>query len=351
MGLSNIIIHENSTVLDTMKMFNNTGNTFGVITEGDNLEGKLKAVVTDGDIRRHIVNGGSLEMPVRKIANYSPLYITRENRTQAKEIMKKYSINTLPVVDSVGKVIALVFANELEITDDVEIDAPVVIMAGGLGTRLYPYTKILPKPLIPLGEIPITEHIINRFIKYGGNTFYMIVNHKKNMIKSYFNELSKDYCLNFIDEDKPLGTGGGLSLLKGRINKTFFFTNCDILVDADYADIFNYHKSQDNMITMVCAFKHISVPYGVINLDKNGKVDTMVEKPEYTFLTNTGMYVVEPGVILEMDDGVPVSFPDLFDKYRLAGKNVGVYPISEHCWMDMGQLEELEEMRKKLEGE
>jgi len=345
MNISDLTIDENNTVLEAMKLLDKTAKKV-IFVAPDN---KLKAVITDGDIRRHILRGGLLNEPISKIANYSPIYITVNEKRKAMHMIKQHDINVLPVVDSCGKVLSLIFADELEIINQRNINIPVVIMAGGLGTRLYPYTKILPKPLIPLGDIPITEHIINRFLKYGCDQYYLVVNHKKNMIKSYFNELKKNYNINYIDEDKPLGTGGGLSLLKGMIHSTFFFTNCDILIDADYNKIYEFHKKQGNVITMVCAFKHITVPYGIINLDNEGKIESMVEKPEYSFLTNTGMYIVEPCVIDELEPNTPIGFPDIFEKYRAGGKKVGVYPINEQCWMDMGQIEELEEMKKRLE--
>ena len=174
-----------------------------------------------------------------------------------------------------------------------------------------------------------------------------MVNYKKGMIKSYFNELEKDYTVQYVEEEQPLGTGGGLCLLKGQIDSTFFLSNCDILIDADFGDIYNHHKAQGNVITMVCAFKHFTVPYGVIELGEGGEIQAMREKPEMNFLTNTGVYVVEPEVIRDLEDGKKQGFTDIIDKYRAMGRRVGVYPISESSWMDMGQMEELEKMRRR----
>ena len=179
----------------------------------------------------------------------------------------------------------------------------------------------------------------------------MIVNYKKGMIKSYFNELEKDYHVNFADEDVFMGTGGGLCLLKGKIGTPFFFTNCDTLLDVDFGDIYEYHRAHGNLVTMICAFKHYTVPYGVVELGEDGGIAAMREKPELDFLTNTGVYVVEPRVVEEMRDGEFIGFPDVIERYRQAGEKVGVYPISESSWMDMGQLEELEKMRRKLENQ
>ena len=177
----------------------------------------------------------------------------------------------------------------------------------------------------------------------------MIVNYKRGMIKSYFADLEKDYTVDFIDEDVFMGTGGGLCLLKGRMDSPFFFTNCDTLLDLDYGDLYQYHKAHGNLVTMVCAFKHYVVPYGVVELGEDGGIAAMREKPELNFLTNTGVYVVEPRVVEEMKMGEVIGFPDVIDRYRAASEKVGIYPINESSWMDMGQMEELEKMRRKLE--
>ena len=178
-----------------------------------------------------------------------------------------------------------------------------------------------------------------------------MVNYKKNMIKSYFNDLEKDYTVHYADEEQPLGTGGGLALLRGKINTTFFLTNCDVLIDADFGDICDFHKRSGNLITVVCAFKHLTIPYGVIELGDEGEIKNVTEKPQMNFLTNTGVYVVEPRVIEELADGVSIGFPDIMENYRHAGEKIGVYPVSESSWMDMGQLEELENMRRRIEDQ
>jgi NDP-sugar pyrophosphorylase family protein len=169
------------------------------------------------------------------------------------------------------------------------------------------------------------------------------------MIKAYFNEIEKQYTINYIDEDKPLGTGGGLSLLKGKIDQTFILSNCDILIEEDYEKIYNYHKKENNLITMVCSLKNIKIPYGVIEINETGEIENMKEKPELSFFTNTGMYIVEPKIIEELEENNPINFPDIIEKYKAKGEKIGIYPISENSWMDMGQLDEMDKMRRRLE--
>ena len=340
-----LFLAPDATVLEALRKLDETGQRILFIAP----EGRLQAALTDGDIRKFFLRGGTPDQTVDRAANYHPLSLPIAERGRAREVLQTHRIDALPILDKRGVITDIVFAYKLDVDNRKRVDIPVVMMAGGLGTRLYPYTKILPKPLIPVGEQPIAELIIDRFRDFGCHDFTMIVNYKRGMIKSYFTDLEKDYTVHFADEDVFMGTGGGLCLLKGKIQSPFFFTNCDTLLDVDFGDIYEYHKKHGNLVTMICAFKHYTVPYGVVELGHDGGIAAMREKPELNFLTNTGVYVVEPRVVEEMRDGEVIGFPDVIERYRAAGEKVGVYPIGENSWMDMGQLEELEKMRRKLE--
>lgn len=348
MSFEDILINEDASMIEAMEALDKAAKKV-LFVEND---GKLTATVTDGDIRRWILAKGNLSAKVKDVANYNPKFVYEKDRAKAKEYMKQYSVEALPIVDNYKKIISVVLWDDKDLIFNKEkLNIPVVIMAGGLGTRLYPYTKILPKPLIPIGDIPIAEHIINRFRRYGCKQFYLVVNYKKNMIKAYFNEIEKDYVITYIDEDKPLGTGGGLSLLKGKIDSTFILSNCDILIEEDYDKIYQLHKKENHLITMVCSLKKFIIPYGVVEIGDNGNIESMKEKPEMSFFTNTGCYIVEPDVIAELKKDTIISFPDIIEHYKKMDQSIGVYPISEHAWMDMGQIDEMEEMRKRIEGE
>lgn len=345
MEVREFLIDEEATMIESMQQLDKVAKKVLFVTQN----GYFVAAITDGDIRRWILKKGNLDSKVKDIANYSPKFLLEEEKANAKEYMKKHCIEAIPILDRGNNILSVVLLNDGETKSNRTLKIPVIIMAGGLGTRLYPYTKILPKPLIPIGEIPIVEHIMNRFSQYGSDQFYLVVNHKKNMIKAYFNEIQKNYNVDYIDEDKPLGTGGGLSLLKGKINSTFILSNCDILIEEDYEKIYNYHKKEKNLITMVCSLKNIRIPYGVIEISETGEIDSMKEKPELSFFTNTGMYIVEPKIIEELEDEKVIGFPDIIEQYKSKGEKIGIYPISENSWMDMGQIDEMEEMRRRLE--
>ncbi len=346
MNFRDMLVDERATILHAMKTIDKNSGRILFVTH----ENVLIGATSDGDIRRWLMNGGSLEAQIIEAANADPKFIFASDRDKAKQVMNQYHITALPVVDENKNVIDIIFetAEEINVYTEALSNVPVVIMAGGLGTRLYPYTKILPKPLIPVGDIPITEHIINRFRMFGCKDFYLVVNHKKNMIKAYYNEIEKDYNIYFVEEDKPLGTGGGVGLLKGKINSTFILTNCDTLIEENYSNIIEEHKKKQNKVTMICSLKNFEIPYGVVEIGENGSIAAMKEKPYYSFFTNTGTYVVDPEIIESIRLDEVISFPDVIQKAKDVGQNVGVYPINEKSWLDMGQFDSMEEMRKRL---
>ena len=315
--------------------------------------GRLAGVITDGDIRRWLIKTGDLREEVSKMMNRSPKVIYGKELKAAKERMEKYSITALPVVDAQDHVMDIVFKEAKDVIAEMEgkkalKGIPVVIMAGGKGTRLYPYTKILPKPLIPIGDIPIMERIIQIFRRYGVQQFYATVNYKKSMIKSYFAENMGNFSLRYVEENQPLGTAGSLSLIEETFDTPFIVTNCDILIHADYADIFQYHQAAGNELTMVTALKNIVVPYGVIHSSGNGRIDSMEEKPKLSYFVNTGMYILNPKLLQEIPQEVCFHMTDLADQLLKEGRKVGMYPISEDSFLDMGEFEEMRRMEEKL---
>lgn len=345
--IQKFIGNENLTVLEAMqKIDNNSTGILFLTNESD----KLTGCVTDGDIRRYLLSGGEMSQSVSEAANKNPRVAM--SKDAATHLYHKKNYIVIPIVDEQG-IIKDLYAGDSELHNKKRhfpLNIPVVINAGGKGTRLDPLTRVLPKPLIPVGELPIIEHIMNEYQSYSCDDFHIIVNYKKELIKAYFAENERRYNIRWYDERKPLGTGGGLSLLKGKLDSTFFFANCDALLTANYESMVNFHKENGNMVTMVCAYKNISIPYGVVEMGINGTIKSMKEKPQLSFLTNTGIYIVEPEVIDDIEAGVPVGFPDIVEKERQKGKKVAVFPVSENDWMDMGQLPELEKMRVKLCG-
>jgi len=335
---------ENLTVAEAMNRIDKNSKGILILV---NHNGRLAGTLTDGDVRRYLLTGGRMDDSSIKAANTKPRFAV--SKQDAEQLYHHENYIAIPIVDENYLVID-VYDGEKEDDWYPKLNVPVVINAGGMGKRLEPFTKILPKPLIPVGELPIIEHIMSYFTLYGCNQFHIIVNYKKQLLKAYFAESEKRYNIIWYDEERPLGTGGGLTLLRGKIGSTFFFTSCDTLIDINYGNLLNYHKEKSCAVTMVCAQKKVLVPYGIVNMGKNGRIEAFEEKPSFSFLTNTGFYLVEPVVFNYMEDDHPIGFPDVVEKMGAAGENTFCYPISEKDWMDMGQLSELEKMRERIYG-
>ena len=339
-----LIADSSLSLTDAMRLIDANAKGILILTE---LSGKLAGTLTDGDIRRYLLRGGTLQDQAIRAANRQPK--TAKSIAEAKRIFDEKSFFVIPIVDENNILTDIYQGEKAAEADSIRLNVPVVINAGGKGTRLDPYTRVLPKPLIPVGDVPIIEHIMQQFGRFGCEEFHIIVNYKKQLLKAYFSDSEEPYNIRWYDEGVPLGTGGGLSLLKGQLRSTVFFSNCDILIRADYEDMLHFHKEKGNIITMVCAAKTVTIPYGIVETGENGSILHMQEKPSMSFLTNTGLYLVEPEVVEEMKDGEPIGFPDVIEKYRQQNRPVGVYAIHEEDWMDMGQLPELDKMREKLQ--
>lgn len=325
-------------------------NTYGVLFILDENK-KLIGAVSDGDIRRWLIKTGNLDAEISELMNKNPKFIYAAEKENASSFLKKKRIHALPIVNADMVLSNIILDDEesmVKNNGDALVNVPVIIMAGGKGTRLYPYTKILPKPLIPIGDIPILERIINRFCEYGASEYYMTVNYKKGMIKAHFAELQPEYSIEYVEEDKPLGTGGSIKLIKKKFETPVVVTNCDTLIEADYEDIYRYHKESGNAMTIVSALKNIEVPYGVLRTGEKGVVTAFDEKPKLSYFVNTGMYIVNPEALEEIPEDTFFHMTHLAEKLMAEGQQVGMYPISEEAFLDMGEFEEMRRMEEKL---
>jgi len=299
-------------------------------------------IITIGDIQRAIIKNTNLNEKVSTMLDKNKIYASKDESLEAiKNKMFSLRAELMPIVDEQNNLVNVYFWEDLFGTRKKEplfkFQLPVVIMAGGLGTRLKPLTNVLPKPLIPIGEITIIEEIFERFGRYGCNTFYLSVNYKAELIKYYLKNQHLPYKLHFFNEEKPMGTAGSLSLLKGHFNDTLFVSNCDILIDQDYSEIMSYHKENNNEITLVVALKHYPIPYGTVETGENGQLIELIEKPEITFKINSGMYILEPHVLEEIPENSFFHITQLIEKISKRKGKIGMFPVSEGSWIDIGE--------------
>ncbi len=306
----------------------------------------LKGIITDGDIRRWIIRGKSMQATVELVCNQNPITSPPEYEiNNIKKLMLENKIQAIPIINSDLKILDLlfwdsIFHDENFISKKNKLNIPVMIMAGGAGTRLEPFTKILPKPLIPVGDKTIIEVIIDKFREYQIKNYFLSVYHKSKLLKAYFEETNPPYKINYIEEKKPLGTAGALGYLKGKIKDSIFLTNCDTIINCDYSDMKDFHQENKYDITLAGSMINYKIPYGICQIEKEGKLVSIKEKPEHPYLVSTGMYIVKNNAIDVIPLGELYNMTDLISKVIKEGGSVGVYPIGNNSWMDTGEWKE-----------
>ncbi len=316
-------------------------------------EKRLHGALSDGDIRRWILNGGDLGAMAAGICNQNPQRVQEQFQIEkVRELMLEMLIEAVPVVNVAREVVHVLTWEEIFSDKPKQerrpINIPVVIMAGGQGTRLDPFTKILPKPLIPIGDKPVIEVIMDTFREYGVDSFHVSVNHKARMIKSYFEDTNGHYKISYIEETKPLGTAGSLWSLRDIPSSSILVTNCDILIKSDYAEIVQFHEEHNNDITLVVSCRRHVIPYGICEIEAGGTLRSIREKPVHDLLVNTGMYVMKTSVLNLIPSDTYCDITDLIANSQSQGHKVGVFPISETSWTDVGQWEEYHKALKSM---
>ena len=307
--------------------------------------GHFEGIVTLGDIQRAIIKNISLKEPVGHILDKNKIYgYVSEGAEIIKDKMQRMRAELMPILDEKGELVDVWLWSDLfkktGLKQHEKINIPVVIMAGGKGTRLKPITNVIPKPLVPIGDKTILETIMDQFEDIGCHKFYMSVNYKADMMKYYLYQLEHKYDIEFFQEDKPLGTIGSVSLLKNKITTPFFVSNCDIIIDQDYRDVYDYHIKNKNDLTIVTAVKSMTIPYGVIETGDDGIMTGLKEKPVETYMINTGVYILNPELIDLIPPKKFYHITHLMEKIKSEGGRIGCFPVSEHAWHDMGEWNE-----------
>ena len=313
------IVTADKTLIQTMKMMDEAFTKLLLVFEDE----KFLGIITNGDLQRAIIAHTPFDTPIgRIVSREGKLYAhVGDNRESIKEWMLSKRAELMPILDDEGQLADVIFWDDVLVDTQAEdnrpkIDLPVVIMAGGKGTRL------------------------DQFEGIGCHKFYMSVNYKADMMKYYLNQLDHKYDIEFFMEDKPLGTIGSVSLLKGKITTPFFVSNCDSINEQDYRDVWDYHVKNHNDMTIVTMVKSFKIPYGVIETGEDGLMTALKEKPELTYQVNTGVYILNPSCIDEIPEGQFFHITHLMEKINARGGRVGCFPVSEHAWKDMGEWPE-----------
>ncbi len=335
------IISPAASLLEAMKLMDEVKVKILLVFNEEHFEG----LVTIGDIQRAIIKNIALKDPVSRILSKNKIYgYQSEGEAGVKEKMRVMRAEVMPILDGQGELVDVWFWEDLfkksEFVPREKINLPVVIMAGGKGTRLKPITNVIPKPLVPVGDKTILEVILDQFEGIGCHKFYMSLNYKADMMRYYLSQLPHHYDIEFFLEDKPLGTIGSVSLLKGKITTPFFVSNCDSINDQDYRDVYEYHQNNHNDLTIVTMVKSFKIPYGVIETGEDGLMTSLNEKPELTYQVNTGVYILNPECIEEIPKEEFFHITHLMEKIKAKGGRVGCFPVSEHSWKDMGEWPE-----------
>lgn len=323
------------TLLQVMKTIDRSAMQLALIVEDGN---RLKGVITDGDIRRAILKGFALDTPVTDILRANPIvFYSKDSKDYIIRRMKKLQINHAPLLDENGRILDLYTLNEL-LSKRSRSNA-VLLMAGGLGTRLRPLTEHVPKPLLKVGNMPILETILTSFIENGFSNFFLSVNYKADMIESYFGDGSRwDVNIEYLHEKKRLGTAGALYLLPKDLQEPMVVMNGDLLTKVDFGEFLDYHVSEGAVATMGVREYSWQIPYGVIEMDGD-QISQITEKPVHHCYVNAGMYVLSPEAVHRVSDEEYLDMPELFRRIVAEKKKTAVYPIRDY-WMDIGQMDD-----------
>jgi dTDP-glucose pyrophosphorylase len=337
------------TIIQALRRMDEIGCKLLLILDGEIFRGLLSI----GDIQRAIIRNVEMSAPIASILR-SEFLVGHEGMT--REEMKRELLRAravfLPIVTSERKLVDVIFWDQFFPSEDAvertKLGLPVVVMAGGVGSRLRPLTNVLPKPLLPIGEKTIIETIMDRFVTVGCRQFYLSLNYKASMIRHYFQSLNApQYQITCFEEDRPLGTAGSLSLLREQIRQTFFVTNCDIIVDQEIDEVVNYHRTNRNELTAVAALKHVKLAYGTLVTSEDGLLRELSEKPEWIFKVNSGVYILEPHLLSMVPTGTFYNMTDLINGILGRGGRVGVFPISEGSWTDIGNWSDYEQIIRR----
>lgn len=335
--LNDIIVSPSIAIHDVLRIIDKSSKQIALVVDENK---KLIGTISDGDIRRAILNGCSLNDSIENIYFKSPTFA---NISDTKESIIKIAIlkkiHQIPLVDDDGKIVGLDTLDEL--LEQKEKPNKVILMVGGLGTRLKPLTEHTPKPMLKVGNKPILQTIVEKFSQYGFVNIVMCVNYKSSIIQDFFGDGFKfGVKISYVEEKKRMGTAGALGLLPKQPTEPFFVMNGDLLTNINFEHMLTYHLQNNAVATMGVREYDFQVPYGVVNVD-GINIKSIIEKPVHNFYVSGGVYVLNPEILRHIPKDEFFDMPTLFEKVIAKGQKSISFPIREY-WLDIGRMEEYE---------
>lgn len=340
LNIESICVSEKLSLREVIEILIETGRQIVLVVD----QGKLIGSFTDGDLRRAVLAGATLEVPIKEFYNKSAISAkASEGRFGAVAIMRERGIDQIPLVDEECRVVGLESINPVRL--GVKNNYPVIVMAGGRGKRLHPITESIPKALVPVGDRPILEHIIERLSVQGFNNIIISINHMGEMIRDYFGDGSRwNISIRYVEETRPLGTAGAIALIDPPPSTPFIVTNCDILTSTNFQDLLEFHLKEGAELTAGVREFSYQIPYGVLDVSGTS-LKGISEKPLHSWPVNAGIYVLNPSTIKHIPNNEFYNMTDLLEKLVKKNEAVSAYMVRKY-WIDIGQLEDLEEARR-----
>jgi len=348
---ADVLVQPTATLLQAMDALTKGNQKIVFVVDEDHV---LLGTLTDGDIRRFILAGHSLTGSIEGAYNRRPVSVEQGTLTLPKlrALLQERTVDVVPIVDGTGRVVDCVTWHDIfeappRPADDIA-HVPVVIMAGGFGTRMQPFTHVLPKPLVPIDGKPVIDHIIERFATAGAKSFYAMVHHKARILKAYLEDAHPDGSVRIVEEAHPRGTAGALRLLAGQVSGPVLVTNCDVLVGIRFRDLVDFHVKSGHTMTMVASVRTFQLPYGACTIGPHGTLEGIEEKPALTRLVNTGLYVIDAAAFADIPDHHVYHMNTFMSDLMASGRPVSVFPASSEAWVDVGQWDEYRRANRLL---
>ena len=343
-NINKIKLTINATIKEVLQIIDTGAIKFAIVVDDDN---KLLGTITDGDIRRAILNGKNLEDSIENIYFKKPRVVHVDTTTEEIiNICTTHKIYQIPVVDSKNRVVGIKMLSE--ILKPKEYKNKVVLMVGGLGTRLRPLTDTTPKPMLRVGGKPILQTIVEKFVSYGFVNIIMCTGYKSNIIKKFFKDGSQFGAkIEYIVEDKRMGTAGALTLLQDeqKSKEPFFVMNGDLLTNVNFENMLDFHTAQKAKATMCVREYDVQIPYGVVDV-KNSKITSIIEKPVHKFFVNAGIYMLDISCVELIPKNEFYDMPTLFEKLITINKKAISFPLREY-WLDIGRMDEFKQANEE----